>query len=68
MGKKKGLFQKQSISLLVLTLLTNTIYGDDILNSINKHKTKFENVALKIWDYAELGYQEKNSSALLAKS
>ena len=68
MGKKKGLFQKQSISFLVLTLLTNTIYSDDILNSINKHKTKFENVALQIWNYAELGYLEENSSALLAKS
>ena len=68
MGKKKGLFQKQSISLLVLILLTNTIYSDDILDSISKHKTKFESVALQIWDYAELGYQEENSSALLAKS
>ena len=68
MGKKKGLFQRKSISLLVLILLANTIHSDDILISIDKHKSKFENVALEIWDYAELGYLEKNSSSLLASS
>ena len=68
MGKKKGLFQRKSISLLVLILLANNIHSDDILISINKHKAKFENVALEIWDYAELGYLEKNSSSLLASS
>ena len=68
MGKKKSLFQRKSISLLVLILLANTIHSDDILISIDKHKSKFENVALEIWDYAELGYLEKNSSSLLASS
>ena len=68
MGKKKGLFQRKSISLLVLILLANNIYSDDILINIDKHKAKFENVALEIWDYAELGYLEKNSSSLLASS
>ena len=68
MGKKKGLFQRKSISLLVLILLANNIHSDDILISIDKHKSKFENVALEIWDYAELGYLEKNSSSLLASS
>ena len=32
------------------------------------HKAKFENVALEIWNYAELGYQEEKSSSPLAKS
>ena len=68
MGKKKGLFQRKSISLLVLILLANNVNSDDILISIDKHKAKFENVALQIWDYAELGYLEKNSSSLLASS
>ena len=68
MGKKKGLFQRKSISLLVLILLANNVNSDDVLISINKHKAKFENVALQIWDYAELGYLEKNSSSLLASS
>ena len=31
-------------------------------------QVKFENVALEIWEYAELGYQEDQSSNLLAKS
>ena len=68
MGKKKNLFQRKSISALVLILLTNNIFSDDILNSIENHKVKFENVALEIWEYAELGYQEDQSSNLLAKS
>ena len=68
MGKKKNLFQAKSISALVLILLTNNIFSNDILNSIETHKTKFENVALEIWEYAELGYQEEQSSNLLARS
>jgi Metal-dependent amidase/aminoacylase/carboxypeptidase len=68
MGKKKGLFQRKSISLLVLILLASNVHSDDILISVDKHKAKFENVALQIWDYAELGYLEKNSSSLLASS
>ena len=52
MGKKKNLFQRKSISTLVLILLTNNIFSDDILNSIENHKVKFENVALEIWEYA----------------
>tara|TARA_B100001250_G_scaffold200502_1_gene171924 strand:+ start:3081 stop:4526 length:1446 start_codon:yes stop_codon:yes gene_type:complete len=68
MGKKKNLFQRKSISTLVLILLTNNIFSDDILNSIENHKVRFENVALEIWEYAELGYQENQSSNLLAKS
>ena len=67
-GSENSLFQRKSISLLVLILLANNIHSDDILISIDKHKSKFENVALEIWDYAELGYLEKNSSSLLASS
>ena len=68
MGKKKGIFQKKSISLLVLILITNNIYSDAVINSIDVHKEKFENIAINIWNYAELGYQEKQSSNLLAQS
>ena len=68
MGRKKSLFRKQSISALILILLSNNILSDDVLESIELHKTKFQNVALEIWSYAELGYQEEQSSSLLASS
>jgi len=68
MGKKKSIFQKKSISLLVLILITNNINSDAVINSIDVHKEKFENIAINIWNYAELGYQEKQSSNLLAQS
>ena len=68
MGWKKSLLQKKSISFLVLILFTEVLFGDDVLNSINSHKEKFSEVALKIWDYAELGYQENKSANLLAES
>tara|TARA_B100001142_G_scaffold101974_1_gene104128 strand:+ start:4914 stop:6359 length:1446 start_codon:yes stop_codon:yes gene_type:complete len=68
MGRKKSLFRKQSISALILILLSNNILSDDVLESIESHKTKFQNVALEIWNYAELGYQEEQSSSLLASS
>tara|TARA_B100001559_G_scaffold127873_1_gene107385 strand:+ start:573 stop:2018 length:1446 start_codon:yes stop_codon:yes gene_type:complete len=68
MGKKKSIFQKKSISLLVLILITNNINSDAVINSIEIHKEKFENIAINIWNYAELGYQEKQSSNLLAQS
>jgi aminobenzoyl-glutamate utilization protein B len=68
MGRKKNLFRKQSISALILILLSNNILSDDVLESIELHKTKFQNVALEIWSYAELGYQEEQSSSLLASS
>ena len=68
MGRKKNLFRKQSISALILILLSNNILSDDVLESIELHKTKFQNVALEIWSYAELGYQEEQSSSLLTSS
>ena len=40
-------------------ILSNNILSDVLLESINTHKTKFENVALEIWNFAELGYQEE---------
>ena len=38
-----------------------------LYRSINKRDTAMWNAALKIWGWAEPGYQEKKSSALLAK-
>ena len=41
--------------------------SSDVINdSIEKNSQIFENVALVIWEYAELGYLENKSSKLLA--
>ena len=68
MNKIKNLLQKKSIIYLTMFILSNNILSDVLLESINTHKTKFENVALEIWNFAELGYQEEKSSSLLAQS
>tara|TARA_B100001564_G_scaffold75287_1_gene60124 strand:- start:206 stop:1651 length:1446 start_codon:yes stop_codon:yes gene_type:complete len=68
MNQIKKLLQKKSIIYLTIFILSNNVYSDALLDSIYTHKSKFENVALDIWNYAELGYQEKKSSSLLAKS
>ncbi len=39
-----------------------------ILQSIDAKKDVYTNVAKQIWDYAELGFQEERSSALLQKT
>ena len=68
MNQMKNLLQTKSIIYLTIFILSNNIYSDALLESIHTHKAKFEKVALEIWDYAELGYQEEKSSSLLAKS
>ena len=37
----------------------------DLDHTINKHQSQFENIAMQIWDLAEVGYQEYKSSKLL---
>jgi aminobenzoyl-glutamate utilization protein B len=64
----KSLSRRKSISFIVFVLFTSAIFSDDVLNSIDHHKSKFENIALEVWEYAELGYQERQSSNMLAKS
>ena len=39
-----------------------------ILNSIDENKNNYSEIAQKIWSYAEMGYQETESSALLQKT
>ena len=36
--------------------------------NINSHQKEYEQVALEIWDLAEVGYQEYKSSKLLRES
>jgi aminobenzoyl-glutamate utilization protein B len=37
----------------------------DLLKRVDATKSVYDDIALKIWDYAEVGYQEVKSSALL---
>jgi aminobenzoyl-glutamate utilization protein B len=42
-----------------------TSSDSDLDLTINKHQLQFENIAMQIWDLAEVGYQEYKSSKLL---
>ena len=42
------------------------VNSDD--SSINQHQKQYENIAMKIWELAEVGYQEYESSKLLIDS
>ena len=61
--KSKTLIQ----SIIIIGLITSfNLHADTGLDkALNKHQKTFEAVALKIWDWAEVGYQEFKSSALL---
>ncbi len=54
-------------SLLFLSPVIDSkeIFDDQI---IDHHQSQFEDIAMKIWDLAEVGYQEYESSNLLIKS
>ena len=67
MGRQKNKIQRQIFSFIVFFLYIGDINALDIDDSINSHQEQFENVALTIWNHAELGYQENKSSDLLAK-
>lgn len=57
--------------LLGLFLITATFAQNsksDALKSIDNQKEKYTTIADKIWDLAEMGYQEEKSSALLQKT
>ena len=41
---------------------------DKILKSIDANLNKYEKIAQEIWSFAEMGYQEENSSNLLQKT
>ena len=64
MGWKRNTFRKCLCSFIVI-FFNYDISSSQIDESIAKHKQNFENVALTIWDHAELGYLESKSSDLL---
>jgi len=65
MHRSKNQIFKQAAGIIWL-IASLQIHADSSLNSsINKHQDTFENAAMKIWDWAEVGYQEYKSSELL---
>jgi len=53
----------------LVTAFPHISFGDESLNKfINLHQKEYQQLALKIWELAEVGYQEHISSALLQES
>ena len=64
MGRKESKIQRwASHSLGIIFFALSSQYL--ISSPIDHHQERFEDVALKIWEYAELGYLEEKSSSLL---
>ena len=63
MGTQRIKLQRQLSGIALLLLAAPIIAGVD--KSISKHQQSFENAAMQIWDWNEVGYQEIKSSGLL---
>lgn len=46
-------------------LAQKTISNQELIRHMDAHKKPYEQMAMQIWDFAELGYKETRSSALL---
>ena len=66
MGRKMGKIQKLTINCIVLISFSSATFTDELKDIIDSKKSSFEEIALDIWNYAELGYLETKSSNLLA--
>ena len=53
---------------LLLMLVQTVIAQEAVLESIDRQKETYHDIAHQIWSYAELGYQEEKSSALLKET
>ena len=63
---KKSIY---TILILLLSFFSHYSYSSSELDEfINSHQDQYEKIALKIWDLAEVGYQEYESSRLLKES
>ncbi|GHF30299.1 peptidase M20 [Kordiimonas sediminis] len=46
-------------------LLSSPAFSDDVLDHMDGSYDRIENLASKLWDYAEVGYQENKSTKLM---
>ena len=61
----------KKLTLIIFLVITSNGWAmghSDLDQSINSHQQQFEKIALQIWDIAEVGYQEYQSSSLLKAS
>ena len=65
MRRKENKIFKQTAFVIVLIASLQTLADSSLNQSINKHQKTFENAAMQIWDWAEVGYQEYKSADLL---
>ena len=67
MHREKNYIFRQA-SLVLGLIFSISIQADSSLDkNIDKHQHTFENAAMQIWEWAEVGYQEYKSSELLKK-
>nr|WP_299340492.1 amidohydrolase [Allomuricauda sp.] len=64
--------KKLLFSLLASSLVFPSIYSqknqEGILRNLDQKTKKYSDIALQIWDWAEMGYLEEKSAALLQKT
>ncbi|NCX10872.1 MAG: amidohydrolase [Proteobacteria bacterium] len=60
------MYKKQIFLLLVLGFANLNVNAEFLERIIDKNKERFSQVALDIWEFAEMGYLETKSSELLA--
>ena len=65
MRRKENKIFKQTAFVIGLIASLQTLADSSLNKSINKHQKTFENAAMQIWDWAEVGYQEYKSADLL---
>ena len=63
---------KKVFLLCSLSLLTTALFSqkktDAVLDKLESNQEKYADIALQIWDLAEMGYLEEKSAALLQKT
>ena len=57
-----------TLMLSLITTIPLSAQQIKIINELESQKSTYQKIALKIWKWAELGYQEEKSSALLKKT
>ena len=61
----KNTIFKQAVCVIGLVASLATEADSSLNQNVNKHQDTFENAAMQIWNWAEVGYQEYKSSELL---
>ena len=66
MGRKESSIYRKFFKYLTILVFSISISSNDLNVYIDSKQKTFEEIALKIWNYAELGYLENKSSQALS--